>query len=80
MTLGANACIIIYTPFPYNSVICRQSVKSLTNVAEFGRRTLLSSLALLSVVEAIGKAGLRKEVGMLRLGQRGFGTKYYKCK
>ena len=36
-----------------------------------GRGTLRLSLALLSVVGAIGRAGLRKEVGLLRLGPRG---------
>ena len=41
-------------------------MKSLKNVAGFGRRTLSSSLALLSVVGAIGRAGLRKEVELLR--------------
>ena len=46
-------------------------MKSLKNVAGFGRRTLRSSLALLSVVGAIGRAGLRKEVGLLRPGPRG---------
>ena len=44
---------------------------SLKNVAGFGRRTLCSSLALLTVVGAIGRAGLRKEVGLLRPGPRG---------
>ena len=34
-------------------------------VAGFGRRTLRSSLTLLSVVGAIWRAGLRKEVGLL---------------
>ena len=38
------------------------------NVAGFGRGTLRSSLALLSVVGAIGRAGLRKEVELLRPG------------
>ena len=42
-------------------------MKSLKNVAGFGRRALRSSLALLSVVGAIGRADLRKEVGLLRL-------------
>ena len=46
-------------------------MKSLKNVAGFGRRTLRSSLALLSVVGAIGRAGLRKEVGLLRPGPEG---------
>ena len=46
-------------------------MKFLKNVAGFGRRTLRSSLALLSVVGAIGRAGLRKEVGLLRPGPRG---------
>ena len=45
-------------------------MKSLKNVAGFERRTLRSSLALLSVVGAIGRAGLRK-VGLLRPGPRG---------
>ena len=39
--------------------------------AGFERRTLRSSLALLFVVGAIGRAGLRKEVGLLRPGPRG---------
>ena len=46
-------------------------VKSLKNVAGFGRGTLRLCLALLSVVGAIGRAGLRKEVGLLRPGPRG---------
>ena len=46
-------------------------VKSFKNVAGFGRGTLRLSLALLSVVGAIGRAGLRKEVGLLRPGPRG---------
>ena len=41
------------------------------NVAGFGQRMLHSSLALLSVVGAIGRAGLRKEVGLLRPEPRG---------
>ena len=40
-------------------------------VSGFGRRALRSSMALLSVVGAIGRAGLRKEVGLLRPGPRG---------
>ena len=48
-----------------------RGVTSLKNVAGFGRRTLRSSLALLSVVGAIGRAGLREEVGLLRPGPRG---------
>ena len=36
-----------------------------------GGGTLRLSLALLSVVGAIGRAGLRKEVGLLRPGPRG---------
>ena len=47
---------------------------------KFGRRTLRLSLALLSVVGAIGRAGLRKEVGLLRPGPRGpkvLRTKWY---
>ena len=47
-----------------------KSVTSLKNVAGFGRRTLRSSLAL-PVVGAIERAGLRKEVGLLRPGPRG---------
>ena len=46
-------------------------MKFLKNIARFGRRTLRSSLALLSVVGAIGRAGLRKEVGLLRPEPRG---------
>ena len=46
-------------------------MKSLKNVAGFGRRMLRLSLALLSVVGAIGRAGLKKEVGLLRPGPRG---------
>ena len=46
-------------------------VKSLENAAGFGQRTLLLSLVLLSVVSAIGRAGLRKEVGLLRPGPHG---------
>ena len=46
-------------------------MKFLKNIARFGRRTLRSSLALLSVVGAIGKASLRKEVGLLRPEPRG---------
>ena len=38
-------------------------MQSLENVAGFGRRTLRSSLALLSVVGAIGRAGLDQEGG-----------------
>ena len=38
-------------------------MKSLKNVAGFGRRTLRSSLALLSVVGAIGRAGSPQEGG-----------------
>ena len=41
-------------------------MKSLLNVAGFRRKTLCLSLALSSVVGAIGRAGLRKEVGLLR--------------
>ena len=48
-----------------------KALKSLKNVAGFGRGTLRLSLALLSVVGAIGRAGLRKEVGLLRPGPRG---------
>ena len=47
---------------------------AMSNVARFGRGTLRSSLALLSVqsvVGAIGRAGLRKEVGLLRPEPRG---------
>ena len=44
-----------------------KSVKSLN----LGRMTLRSSLALSSVGGAIGRAGLRKEVGLLRPGPRG---------
>ena len=40
-------------------------------IKNVGRRTLCSSLALLSVVGAIGRAGIRKEVGLLRSGPRG---------
>ena len=36
-----------------------------------GGGTLRSSLALSSLVGAIGRAGLRKEVGLLRPGPRG---------
>ena len=39
------------------------------------RKTLRSSLALLSFVGAIGRAGLTKEVGLLRPGC--FGTEWY---
>ena len=46
-------------------------MKSLKNVAGFRRGTLCLSLALLSVVGAIERAGLRKEVGLLRPGPRG---------
>ena len=46
-------------------------MKSLKNVAGFGQKTLHSSLALSSVVSAIGRAGLRKEVGLLRPEPRG---------
>ena len=38
--------------------------------AGFRRRTLRLSLALSSVTGALGKSGLRKEVGLLRPGQR----------
>ena len=54
------------------SVFCHHiQLKSLKNVAGFERRTLHSSLALLSFVGAIGRAGLRKEVGLLRPGPCG---------
>ena len=46
-------------------------MKSLKNVDGFRRRTLCLSLALSSVVGAIGGAGLRKKVGLLRLGLHG---------
>ena len=47
----------------------------------FGRRTLHLSLALSSVVGAIGRADLRKEVGLFRPGlghvaRRRFGTEW----
>ena len=45
--------------------------KSLKSVAGFRRRTLRLSLALSSLVGAIGRTGLRKEVGLLRPGPRG---------
>ena len=41
------------------------------NVAGFGWRTLRSSLTLSSVVGTIGRAGLRKNVGLIRPGPRG---------
>ena len=46
----------------------------------FGRRTLRSALLLSSVVSVMGRAGLRKEVRLLRPGPRDprfFGTKWY---
>ena len=55
-------------------------MKSLKNVAGFGRRTLRSSLALLSVPLGEQASGKTREVGLLGLGhveRRGFGTKWY---
>ena len=46
-------------------------MKSLKNVAGFGRRTLRSSLTLLSVVGAVGRAGFKEVVGLPRPGPRG---------
>ena len=47
------------------------SAKSLKNVAGFGRRMLRLPLALSSLVGAIGRAGLRMEVGLLKPEPRG---------
>ena len=47
------------------------SMKFLKNVAGFGWRTLHSSVALLSVVGAIGRASLKKEVGLPKPEPRG---------
>ena len=57
-------------------------MKSLKNIAGFGRRMLRSSLALLSVVGAIGRAGpMEEEGGMAQawpghVARRCFGTKW----
>ena len=55
--------------FSYNSVFRRHIKRNI--FARFGRRTLRSTLVLLSVVGAIARASRRKEVGLLRPGPRG---------
>ena len=64
-----------FSPVIFKSVQSKKNIIILCDApsaaSEFGRRTLRLSLALSSLVGEIGRAGLTKEVELLRPGPRG---------